>query len=84
MGKQNRTIDRDSEPLDMLLHWSSMHSLARNMSGCSDLCFLRFFRLLYKKDRRFLVLFLRKRKNGLDGKHYQYARDAFGKIGIEI
>ena len=84
MGKQSKTIDKNANLLDMLLHWSSMHSLAQNMSECSDLCFLRFFRLLYKKDKRFLALFLRSNKHKLIKRHYLYAKDCLNKLNIEV
>ena len=84
MGKHHETINKNTSLAGMLVHWSSMNSLALNMLGCSDLCFLRFFRLLYRKDKRFLTLFVRAKKNRLDPRHYLYAKDALGKLGIEV
>ena len=82
MGKNSALINKDTTLVDLLVKWNEMNNIAQNLFDCSDLCFLRFFRLLYKKDKRFLALFIKNHQKRLNKKHYLYAKDSFSKINV--
>ena len=84
MGKDFSIIDKNSTEVDLIVKWSDMYNIAQNLFNTSDLGFLRFFRLLYKMDKRFLALFIRNHKNKLSKKHYFYAKDCFSNINISV